>query len=78
MRTTIELSDAHRAILLRLAAERGQKGFSRLVADAIDAYQSNLGLGHEREAAQRLRGLLSPGAADELEARTRAIRESWR
>ena len=78
MRTTIELSEAHRAILLRLAAERGQKGFSRLIAEAVDAYLANLGLDHERTAAQRLRGVLSAGAADELAERTGAIRESWR
>jgi hypothetical protein len=78
MRTTIELSEAHRAVLLRLSAARGQKGFSRIVADAIDAYVGNLGLDDERVSAQRLRGVLPPGAADELEARTRAIRESWR
>jgi hypothetical protein len=78
MRTTIELSEAHRAALLRLSGARGQKGFSRVVADAIDAYLGNLGLDDERVAAQRLRGVLSPGAADELEARARAVRESWR
>jgi hypothetical protein len=78
MRTTIDLSEAHRAALLRLSAQRGHKGFSRIVADAIDAYLGGLGLDDERGAAQRLRGVLSPGAADELETRTRAIRESWR
>lgn len=78
MRTTIELSESHRTLLLRLAAERGHKGFSRLVAEAIDAYLGNLGLDDERLAARRLRGVLSLPAADELEARTRAIRESWR
>ena len=78
MRTTIELSEAHRAVLLRLSAARGQKGFSRIVADAIDSYVGNLGLDDERVAAQRLRGVLSAAAADELEARARAVRESWR
>jgi hypothetical protein len=33
---TIELSDAQRARLLELAAERGAKGFSELVREAID------------------------------------------
>jgi hypothetical protein len=78
MRTTIELSETHRAALLRLSGARGQKGFSRVVADAIDAYLGNLGLDDERVAAQRLRGVLSTAAADQLEARARAVRESWR
>jgi Arc/MetJ-type ribon-helix-helix transcriptional regulator len=78
MRTTIEMSEVHRAALLRLAAERRQKGFSGLVAEAIDAYLGNLGVGDERVGAQRLRGVLSASDAEELEARTRAVRESWR
>jgi len=78
MRTTIEMSAAHRAALLRLAAERGDKGFSRLVAEALDAYLAHLGLDRERVVARSLRGALSGSDADALEVRTRAIRESWR
>jgi metal-responsive CopG/Arc/MetJ family transcriptional regulator len=40
MRTTIELSDEHRAKLMALAAERGVRGFSELVRDAIEHYLS--------------------------------------
>jgi hypothetical protein len=78
MRTTIELSETHRTALLRLSGARGQKGFSRIMAEAIDAYLANLGPDEDRVAAQRLRGVLSPRDADELEARARAVRESWR
>ena len=35
MRTTIELSDEHRARLLELAARRGEKGFSSIVEEAL-------------------------------------------
>lgn len=38
MRTTIELRDDQRAALLALAARRGQKGFSRLVEEALDEW----------------------------------------
>ena len=78
MRTTIELSESHRAALLRLAAERGDKGFSRLVGEAVEAYVSNLGLADGRAGAQRLKGILSEGDASELEARVKALRERWR
>ena len=42
MRTTVELKDKHRAKLLELAARRGQKGFSDLLAEAIDVYLETL------------------------------------
>src|SRR5262249_24889461 len=77
MRTTIELDPRQRASLLRLAAERGEKGFSRLIAEAIDAYLANLGL-DDRQAARKLRGILSEEDASGLEDRVKAIREQWR
>ena len=78
MRTTIEISDFHRAKLVKLAADRGEKGFSQLIAEAIDAYLTSLGLGDERIEARKLRGVLSEPEADELAERVRAIRASWR
>lgn len=38
MRTTILLTDEQRAKLIELAAQRGHKGYSKLVQDAVDAY----------------------------------------
>lgn len=38
MRTTIELPDEQRAKLLELAARRGEKGFSKLVQEAVAEY----------------------------------------
>jgi metal-responsive CopG/Arc/MetJ family transcriptional regulator len=38
VRTTVELTDRQRAALRKLAAERGEKGFSRLVQEAIEHY----------------------------------------
>ena len=79
MRTTIELKDEHRAKLLELAARRGVKGFSEVLAEAIDVYLEALSRGEEnRQAALRLRGSLSEAEADELRLATRSLRESWR
>jgi len=72
------MSESHRAILLRLAAERGEKGFSRLVGEAIDAYLAALGPDQDRLGATRLRGAFSEDDARELESRARGLRESWR
>ena len=79
MRTTIELKDEHRAKLLELAARRGEKGFSDVLAEAIECYLEALCRGEEnRQAALQLRGSLSDAEADELRQATRSLRESWR
>ena len=38
MRTTVEMKPEHRSALLALAARRGEKGFSNLLAEAIDEF----------------------------------------
>lgn len=79
MRTTIEITDEHRARLLELAARRGEKGFSGLVQEALDLYLDG---GAERD--ERVRGALAAlgsldaAAADRLEESARRLRESWR
>ena len=67
MRTTIELSDQHRARLLELAAERGEKGFSRIVQEAVERYLIEQGSRGDRIAqALELQGSLGDAAADAL------------
>lgn len=79
MRTTIEMTDAHRAALLELAARRGLKGFSTLVEDAIALYLlEEAARDDRRRAAARLRGALAKDEAQALRTRTAALRESWR
>src|SRR3972149_4767993 len=38
MRTTVEITDEQRARLLELAARRGEKGFSKLVQEALERF----------------------------------------
>jgi hypothetical protein len=79
VRTTIELKDEHRARLLELAARRGQKGFSDVLAEAVETYLESLSRDDEkRQAALQLRGSLTEREADELRRATRSLRESWR
>jgi len=79
MRTTVEIKDAHRARLLELAARRGEKGFSRIIEEAIEAY---LKMAKENEERRRrallVRGSLSSKEADRLRRDTAALRRSWR
>ena len=79
MRTTVEIKDEHRAKLLELAARRGEKGFSRLIGDAIEAYLRSI---QERDRARRnalrLRGTVRRGEAQELRDRVEELRAVWR
>jgi predicted transcriptional regulator len=79
MRTTIELKDEHRAKLLEIAARRREKGFSNIIAEAVEAYlrgvESDAPL---REEALLQRGCLSEEDAERLRAHAASLRESWR
>lgn len=79
MRATIELTDEHRAALVELAARRGEKGFSVLIAEALDVYLKGVAeAAEQRKAVLALRGTLRGKHAEALRAATRAIRERWR
>ncbi len=79
MRTTVEMKREHRSALLALAADRGEKGFSSVLAEAIEGY-----LDGERERAARrkkllsLAGSISAEEANRLRASTQKLRENWR
>ena len=77
VRTTIEIRPEHRAKLLEIAARRGEKGFSSVVADAIDSYLANL-RDRTREQALNVRGKLGKRDAQRLRKRAASLRESWR
>ena len=79
MRTTLEMSPEHRRSLLDVAAKRGEKGFSGVVAEALEAYLSaEKGREKLRNDFISLAGSLDPQEADELRAKTQALRNSWR
>lgn len=79
MRTTIEMKPEHRAQILELAASRGEKGFSSVVAEALELY---LKAQHDRKnsikGALALRGCLKESEAADLLAGTQKIRSNWR
>ena len=73
MRTTVELSDEHRAALQAIAARRGLRGFSRVVQEAIDFYLRHHEAGAEaRGELKKRRGAWTAEEAEELR---RAIAE---
>lgn len=79
MRTTVEIDDTQRAELLKLAAQRGEKGFSSVIREALELYLRQHRARKEAVArALSVQGSFSPGAADALEASVRQLRERWR
>lgn len=75
MRTTVELSDRTYRLLRAAAAERGVRGFSPLVEEAVGEY---LERGRERaevaEAIEAARGAWSEEDVEELE---RVLKGAW-
>ncbi len=79
MRTTIELRDEHRARLLELAARRGEKGFSRLIEEAVEKYLAEAADQEERiSTALGVLGTVDEVGAAELEESFRSLRSGWR
>ena len=79
MRTTIELKPEHRAKLLEIAARRGEKGFSSVIAEAIESHLQQVAQNEgARRRALSLRGSLSRKQAESLRRAATALRESWR
>ena len=79
MRTTIEIKPEHRARVLELAASRGEKGFSTVVAEALELYlETQGGRKNAIQSALSLKGSMGEEDASELLARVRKIRANWR
>jgi hypothetical protein len=79
VRTTIEIKPEHRAKLLELAARRGSKGFSELVAEALETYlRAEADRAAQRKRATLLRGALAGREAQDLRRATEALRRTWR
>jgi len=79
MRTTVEITDEQRSQLLRLAAQRGEKGFSSLIREALDLYMKQHRARREAVAsALRVKGSFSDEEADALQESIGKLREVWR
>lgn len=79
MRTTVEISDEQRAELLKLAALRGEKGFSSLIREALDLYMKQHRARRDAVSnALLLEGSFSDDEADALQESVGKLREVWR
>lgn len=78
MRTTVEISKEHRAELLRLAGERGLKGFSSIIREALDFYLQKSRTTKTSNPVLKLKGILNEKEAKVLETHSKEIRNNWR
>jgi hypothetical protein len=79
VRTTIEIKPEHRARLLELAARRGEKGFSSVIAEALEVYLAgSTEQDRFRKRALRLRGTLPRAEARRLQQSSETLRGFWR
>ncbi len=81
MRTTIELDEGQLSKLRTLAAQRGEKGYSRIISEALARYFVELSdeeLEERRRVVAQLRGSLSDEEAEEARRIIRELRENWR
>ena len=79
MRTTIEIKPEHRARILELAATRGEKGFSTVVAEALELYlEAQRGRADAIQSALALKGSMKEMEAASLLTRIQKIRSNWR
>ncbi len=83
MRTTIEISDDTLRKLRELAARRGEKGYSRIIEEALAAYfGGSLGGPADRRTREErllaLEGSISDEEAEEMKERIRESRRQWR
>jgi predicted transcriptional regulator len=79
MRTTIELSDRHRGILHALSSERGLRGYSRIIEEAIDFYIKEKALKDNTvQELLQLKGSWSTEEGERIKAKLKEVREDWR
>ncbi len=78
MRTTIELPEEKRALLVALAAKRGLRGYSALINEAIDFYlREHARSRADLEEIQRLAGTWSDDDVTDFRRRVAEVWKSW-
>jgi hypothetical protein len=79
MRAIIELRNDQHARLLQLAADRGEKGISALIREAVDRYLLDIELRDSAvEEAVTVIGSVGADEAEDFRARVHKVRKRWR
>lgn len=78
MRMTIEISEHQRDFLVSLAAQRGLRGYSEIVQEALEKYISEQV--QDNEIKEKVLGMKGSWNKDEMEqtkSRLQELREKW-
>jgi len=78
MRTHVDLADSKIRALRALAARRGFRGYSRLLAEAVDEYLQRHGRGVDEERAARIARLEGSLSDRDARAMRQVVREMRR
>ena len=79
MRTTIDISDKHRSVLLSLAAQKGLRGYSGIIKEALDFY-----IAHHARASDlkkdvlKMKGSWRAEETKKIRSRLAELRENWK
>ena len=78
MRTTIEISDEHRSFLLSFAAQKGLRGYSRIIEEAIEYYiEHHLKALEKKKDILKMKGSWKEKEAKEIRSRLTELRGNW-
>ncbi len=79
MRTTIELSDDLISMLHAIAVQKGYRGYSRVIEEALNFYlKENEKKRAGREMVLKMRGSWTAKEAEEVRKRLEEVRKDWK
>ena len=78
MRTTIEISDHHRSLLLSLAAGKGMRGYSGIIQEALDHYiDCQVKSAAAKKDVLKMKGSWTSDEMKQTKARIDEMRKNW-
>jgi len=78
MRTTIEISDKHRSILLSLAAQKGLRGYSTIIQEALDFYIARqTRSANTKMDVLKMKGNWEKSETEEVKHNLAELRKNW-
>lgn len=79
MRTTIEVSDRHRIILLSLSAQRGLRGYSGIIQEALDYYiEHQIMSAGAKSDILKMKGSWETEETKKIRSNLTELRENWK
>ena len=79
MRTTIEISDRHRSILQSLAAQKGLRGYSGIIQEALDYYiELQTKSADAKRDILKMKGSWKAQETKKIRSKLAELRENWK